>query len=845
MIAAAAFAAGIALYRPVTEPSGPVFPALVCALSGAGLFFLSLKRFVRSFSGKPGNAQHSAEPCAETEPDKKLEKGRRALALILIFLMAGMLRAALCFSTVSGFEGMDGKEADAAGRIVHAEQKDENTVSAVVLILPDHSSGSKDKSGAGKERILATIVNCPVKAYCLTGREAVFSGKLKKPSSASNPGSFDYSMYLRSRKILYTMKADWNGIRWTADKGGYWKILRMTGKWKTDYGEKLSVCLGEKDAGVLRGILFGEDQYMEEELRESFGENGIGHLLAASGLHAGFVYALLYALCGRPVTLKRNLPVLGTLLIYAAMADFSPSVVRAVWMITVSAVGRIRFRRGDFLTGIAFCGSSLLVYEPSLLWSSGFQLSFSAVLSLAIVLPAIERFTEEKNAAGRLAEEETEKEWLINFKKKASETLLASAALQAGMIPVMLKHFHYISAAGMALNIPAIALAGYIVPLGLLLMPGGVLWENGFLSGIPFSDSILTAAFRLEDLPLRILLGINERTAAGGHSCFYAASPPAAVFLIYYGLLLLLCTEGGSRFRKDGFSGCRPAFALAAAAWILFSCSLGFLTDGFSRQADLVFVDVGQGDCAHLRVKGGNVLFDSGGSEFRDVGKDILMPYFLGNGVGEIDLAVLSHLHTDHYRGLCTLKEYVPVRRLALSAAYRSVAGQIEEETGVPEERMLFLERGDRFLFRGAEFIVLAPEHRSEEEYAEMVKDDKEENNCSLVVRAEYKGVSALFTGDISSDLEKKLIGSVRETLRSDVLSAAHHGSRYSTCTPFLQAVSPSLCVIQVGLHNMYGHPAPETLDRIKEEGCRLCRNDLQGAVMLQFRSCIQVNTMR
>ena len=72
---------------------------------------------------------------------------------------------------------------------------------------------------------------------------------------------------------------------------------------------------------------------------------------------------------------------------------------------------------------------------------------------------------------------------------------------------------------------------------------------------------------------------------------------------------------------------------------------------------DVIFVDVGQGDGIHLRCGGKNLLIDGGGSIRYDVGQKTLKPYFLGNGVGSIDLALATHRHTDHYLGQSQLAE--------------------------------------------------------------------------------------------------------------------------------------------------------------------------------------------
>ena len=219
-------------------------------------------------------------------------------------------------------------------------------------------------------------------------------------------------------------------------------------------------------------------------------------------------------------------------------------------------------------------------------------------------------------------------------------------------------------------------------------------------------------------------------------------------------------------------------------------------------------------------------------------------------------MAVISHLHTDHYGGLLTLKNAVKIKRLALSAVYEPMNEKIYEETGVPPENMLFLKAGDIVDAGGGVTLrVLAPAAGSRSEYEKILEDNEDENKLSLIVKAEYKGRSVLFTGDIDSEYEKKLVdiyGNIPEQsgapgaggLHSDILKIAHHGSKYSSSDDFLSAVAPSVSVIQVG-RNLYGHPTPEALERIEEQGSLMFRNDIDGAVMVRLGRRMAVRTMK
>ncbi|NLB42706.1 MAG: MBL fold metallo-hydrolase, partial [Clostridiales bacterium] len=116
------------------------------------------------------------------------------------------------------------------------------------------------------------------------------------------------------------------------------------------------------------------------------------------------------------------------------------------------------------------------------------------------------------------------------------------------------------------------------------------------------------------------------------------------------------------------------------------------------------------------------------------------------------------------------------------------------------------------------------------------------ENNLSLVILLECGDASVLFTGDIEKGVEYYLSG--RMDKQATILKVPHHGSNTSSMDAFLEAVSPERAVIQTGT-NMFGHPNPQTLERLTEHEIAVYRNDLHGAVMLNYgKDGWIVNTM-
>ena len=694
---------------------------------------------------------------------------------------------------------------------------------------------------AGEEKCRITLdcgyygkVLLTVKGECpyedLPGRLMEAKAELSLPKGASNPGTFDYRNHLRSEGVYLTgecrdfaLKAGrlcrnpFRGICLNAVSRFRYQMYNRL--------KELEVTEEEESAGILTGMLFGSKEHLPDSTYESFRENGTAHILSVSGLHVGVIYAGMAALLGkRRRSRGGTAAVIAGLVLYTFLASFSVSVTRAVWMILLSIAAEKVHRRYDMLSAACVTASFLLMRNPALIHSTGFLLSFSAVVSLAVAGTGLGRLPEPASPAGKAL-------WKV---------FLPVTAIQAGMAPVNACLFHYFSLAAFLANLPVIFLSGIIIPLGMV---------TGLLSLLPEAfDVLFVLPARCCGYLAQVMCWFNDLTGLGGRLSWKVPAPSLWMTLGFYLVLWLLLSEHSLLFGVDR----RKLKAAGAAVLALF-----LLTAVQAQlRPDAVFVDVGQGDCIHIHTRDGkDYLVDGGGSVFTDydVGEKEIVPYLLANGVGRLDGVFISHMDADHYKGLAGVMKEIRVRNVFLYEGYENCLPETMERlelTGEHPPGVVLLTGGERIrLGRDAVMEILAPEeyipltYEEEEGFGDAGggipagEGETDLNAACLVMRVDLRGVRMLLTGDIGEEQEARLLGKTRPgQFRCDILKVAHHGSKYSSSEAFVEALRARAAVIQVGEKNRFGHPAFQTLQRLEDAGLQVFRTDKDGAVLLQVR---------
>lgn len=236
------------------------------------------------------------------------------------------------------------------------------------------------------------------------------------------------------------------------------------------------------------------------------------------------------------------------------------------------------------------------------------------------------------------------------------------------------------------------------------------------------------------------------------------------------------------------------------------------------------YIDVGQGDCSLIICDGETMLIDAGenGNETE------VLNYLRLKNIDKLDYIIASHQHTDHIGGLPEVLDEIGTDNIIMprltkeqtptNSTYTAFLNSIKNSGA----KTIASEVGATYTLGSAVFEILGP-----------VTDDAEDiNSMSVVVKLTYGENTFLFSGDAEKDEEREIIATGAD-LDCDVLKVGHHGSGTSSCTDFLDAVTPGICVIQVGANNDYGHPHDNIVKRLEKYSDEVYRTDLCGDIVI------------
>ncbi len=720
----------------------------------------------------------------------------------------------------------------------------------------------------------AGAVRARIESRRLSEQEAFY-----KSYEATNPGQFDYALYLKGEGISSEeeLNEKYNGY------SGDDPLKRGISDLKKGLASIIERYMSPEDAGIYKAVLLGDKTDMDDGIKELYQASGISHIIAVSGLHISLIGMSLFKLMRAiHVPLKGSAFVSGLFsMLYVSLTGSSGSAMRALIMLICRFAALSRSRSYDMVTAIALALLLLIFQRPYIVLQSGFQLSFLAVFGISFfggeLAASLERLRKRKLPA-------------------VMGTVFSNLSVQLMTLPAIAFHFFVFPIYGIFLNFIVIPLMNFVMYSGIAVLMLGALSDclgaSKYMNmAAALAEQAAVAAGGLGHYILKLYELLCSLISSLPGNRIILGRPKHISILLYYGLILAalymlgLCSKQGFCIGKcqllDRLNIKRTASALLMALSIIFCPLLLYRRPVSEKGLSLIALDVEQGDCFIVRTGDSLYMFDGGSASNESIGEDVLEAYLMNEGIRYIDKIFVSHGDDDHVNGIKYLlseESLVEVGELILPKAAKE--GEDYEEL-----KELFEARGEgqigyseRYMLLGLDIDDKKEPLKGDEDRAGIDADigtdsgtyidalkgrldkangniiddsyilclyegntaEPEMNRHSPVYLLRYGDFSAVFTGDMTEDEEKEFYletEGLREELLpygATVVKAAHHGSKTSNSDILIKAVRPAFALISYGRDNSFGHPHSVVLERFERYGIETLGTGELGAIRLR-----------
>lgn len=593
------------------------------------------------------------------------------------------------------------------------------------------------------------------------------AGELEEPERNRVFNGFDYKKYLYNKHIFYLMNA--NNISIMEKNSGllfYFKNLVM------DRINSIS-----KSKGYIMTFILGDKSFINNEVKESYQDNGISHLFAVSGMHISlFAGIMLFFLKRVSYNNYFNYGMVCLfLLFYLFLAGFPASLLRASVMFILFSINKVFNLKISNLNVLFMVIITILFIDPFYLFDIGFQ--FSYLISGTLIMM----------------------QWKIGvIKSKLKRSFYVSVVCFLVSFPICIYNFYGTNFMSVLFNL-------FYIP---------------FVSIIVFPLSLITFVFPFLDIVLYYSIFVMERISLfiSSINFGYIIFPKVnfGVYFIYYIVIFL-------SFWKIEFVLLFLVMLLIHKGYIYFDSNLY-----------VYYLDVGQGDSALIRLpnNSGNILIDTGGKfsyemeKWREkrskysIVKSSTIPFLKSFGIKKLDYFILSHGDYDHMGEAINLVNNFKVEKVIFNCGlYNDLENELIEV--LDKKKIKYYSCIKELNIDNKKFHFL------------QTKEYDNENENSNVIYTELNGYKFMFMGDAGVDKEKDILEKYNVS-KIDVLKIGHHGSGTSSSKEFIKEIKPKYGVISVGKNNRYGHPNKEVLENLKDS--KIYRTDQDGSIMFKIK---------
>lgn len=728
------------------------------------------------------------------------QKALRTLSVVLLFAAAGGARQSLVprDSEIAAYNGYTGTVT--------------GTVVAEPLVRDD-----RVQYRLAVESVFVNSQTRPASGLILVeasrGVNFAYGDRIRATGALDPPGtgdSFSYADYLGRQGVFTIMRNA--GLELVSHGSGapiFAKLLEL----KAIVRRIIESALPEPQAGLMTGILLGDERGISPELEDAFARVGASHVIAISGFNMVVVSAIVLRVFSSAIgekSLAAALCAVAVIVAYSLFVGASPGILRAALMSSLLVIGR-QLRRRTFLpTSLAFATLALSIFDPNVLLDIGFQLSFFAVLGLGLFVdPISSRFQSllEKLLPTTIAKP------IHSF---LNEPLIVSFAAQIATLPLIILYFGRLSLMSLPVNLLIVPVQSAVLVLGFAAI-AAYLFAPAIGTLIFWADHVFLSwtigvvrAFSQIDFA-EILIDLDGRLIQ-----FY--------YLLLIGYVMMHAARPtfwdrlGAQLRRRAIAA--VISACAAITLILMWSMTASQPDG---KLHVWFLDVGHSNAVLMQTPGGaHALVDGGRYPTRlltAIGDRL--PFF----DREIELLVITHPDEWDIAALNTLLTRYDIGAWLYQGQVNrdAVFADIRERLNQSEATAIEARAGHTVTFDdGTTIEVLHPPD------APSISDKV--GDGVMVLRVTYGHVSFLLTSDLSSAGQADMLARGIWPAAS-VMQIPQHGAARALDDEFIELVQPKLAVLQSDIASRRNDPDPDTLSKLRD--LPLFRTDEMGTIHL------------
>lgn len=623
------------------------------------------------------------------------------------------------------------------------------------------------------------------------------SGSLRIPFKSTNPSQFDYGSYLKNFNIysvLYVNDEDTYKII-SEKQPAKWKFMNRLNKMRTDILKVHSKYLKSPNLEILGGIVFGDDAVPPPEyIKKSFVNSGLLHILAASGMNVGFIFAFWVFMLKRLKIPYRTRILSGMLIVilYTLMTGLGPSVIRAALMLLFVLAGKLIDRDAHSVSLLSLVAVLMLIYNPAYLNDVSFQLSFFVTFGLITTAQTVmQKFPSAVP------------DWV-------KAMIVIPVIAQIWVVPIQMFYFNTISLYAVFANIISSILLSVISFMGFL---------SSILAIIkPIADIMCMSFDFILNYFLITLISISDFFGSLPHCIIQTTHPNIFQILIYY--TMLLCATYLIKFDKY-----KKALCVLGVTSLILLCTTARIE---TKDLTITAFDVQNADCFLIKTPEQKYFFiDTGKAPYKSgnsQAKIIMLKYLADKGIKDIEGVVVTHFDNDHSGGVVDIISNTNVKTLYLNSRdTETMTARNIFKTAKEINQNLIIAQNNKVIYKEPDFVIKT--------YKADAQGKNKSNENSILTLVTYKKFNMLFMGDGGIEAYEQIKGNLPTNI--EILKVGHHGGPNVVNERMINELGIKTSLISTGT-NHFGHPNKGTLDVLRDTN--IIRTDYLNSIKLSTK---------